>query len=198
YPKFDSKPVSRRRKKQDDLKSLFTFFIPKKEHFITPILLLMNIVVFIVLLFLDVDFASPTAQQLMEHGALSKERVLGGEVYRIITSMFVHAGFMHIVYNMFSLGLSGFIAEPLFGRKKFLLLYLGSGIFSAFASMAINDGLSVGASGAIFGVFGALLIYAFLYDAKWILTRIGIKAGISLFMGFITPGVDNVAHLAGL
>jgi rhomboid protease GluP len=201
YPKYkEEKPNQKKRiKKQDDLRDMLMFLVPRGEHYITSILLDINIVVFILLLFLDVDFMSPTAPQLVAVGGLNATMFANGEYWRLLTSMFLHAGFGHILYNMIALVLVGLLIEPVLGRKRYLLLYIGSGIISAFTVVLFGKaGVSVGASGAIFGLFAVGFTYAVLNKIKPLITMIGIYAGSSLLLGFIIPGTDNVGHLGGI
>ena len=117
--------------------------------------------------------------------------------------MFIHAGFMHIVLNIFGLVLGSIFIEPIFGRIKFLAIYLLSGICASITSIWWHENtVSIGASGAIFGIYGALL-GLLLTNAmsseskKEILHMLGIYVGISLIAG-LAGGIDNAAHIGGL
>lgn len=121
-----------------------------------------------------------------------------GEYYRLLTAMFLHGGLMHIVFNMLILWQLGAVLEPYYGRGAFTALYLASGLAGGFASIGFNDPmtLSVGASGAIFGLMGAYAV---------ILRRLGrpdtqvlVLIGINLVIGFVVPGIDWHAHVGGL
>lgn len=201
YPKYkEVKPSSKKNiRKKDDLRDMLMFLIPNGEHYITSILLDINIIVFVALLFFDVDFMNPTAPQLIASGGINGVLFAGGDYWRLLTSMFLHAGFGHLVYNMIALGLIGALTEPILGRKRYLFLYIGSGIISSFAVVLFGKaGVSVGASGAIFGLFAVGFAYALINKIKPLITLIGIYAGSSLLLGFIIPGTDNIGHLSGI
>lgn len=125
-----------------------------------------------------------------------------GEYWRLITPMFLHAGFMHLLFNMFSLYLFGPELEQLAGKARFLTIYMLSGIVGNVASYLLQDWdyMSLGASGAIYGIlgaFGALVYYTkkFLPQLKQIILPIIV---IGVVMTFISPGINVTAHIAGL
>lgn len=121
-----------------------------------------------------------------------------GEYYRLVTAMFLHGGIIHIAFNMLILHQLGSQLEPLLGSTKFTIVYLISGIAGSFASVLFNDPytISVGASGAIFGLMGSffVVIRSVHFDTRSITTLIGIN----LVIGFVLPGIDWHAHLGGL
>lgn len=144
---------------------------------------------------------------MLEHGAMYVPYVLGeGEYYRLFSSMFMHFGFEHLVNNMVMLLVIGFTLEREIGTIKFLIIYLLSGlggnILSAVWDVMLESfAVSAGASGAIFGIVGALLYVALRNRG-----RIGEMSGrglvfmviLSLYYGFTSGGVDNFAHIGGL
>ncbi len=121
-----------------------------------------------------------------------------GEYYRMITAMFLHGGIIHLVFNMLILHQLGTQLEYFFGSPKFTAIYLFAGLGGGLASLVFNAPfvLSVGASGAIFGLMGAYLVVAqqIRMDARSIYGLLGIN----LVIGFIVPGIDWHAHLGGL
>jgi membrane associated rhomboid family serine protease len=121
-----------------------------------------------------------------------------GEYYRFLTSMFLHVDIIHIAFNMLILYQFGSALETLMGSPRFALLYLGGGLGGGLASILFNDPytLSVGASGAIFGLLGAYVIYAM--RARLDTNAVVIMIGINLVLGFVLPGIDWHAHLGGL
>ena len=125
-----------------------------------------------------------------------------GEIYRLVTSMFLHVNFLHIAFNMYALYLLGREAESFFGKWRFLLIYLISGISGSLLSILMNaDSASIGASGAIFGIMGALLYFGYNFRAYLGNTLIGELVPvviINLLFGFAMPGIDNFAHIGGL
>ena len=131
--------------------------------------------------------------------------VRNGEVWRLFTSMFLHGGTMHIVMNMFSLYILGRLVEPLFSKITYLSLYIISGLFGGLVSIYSNiDVFSVGASGAIFGIFGVLIGFAIIHrhnmgeSFKSFIKEIAILLGINLFIGLVVPNIDMAAHVGGL
>jgi rhomboid protease GluP len=149
---------------------------------------------------------------LVDSGALVPSLVQGGEWWRLFTAIFLHASIPHILFNMTSLFAIGVLAERLYGSLKFLAIYLGSGLIGSLVSFgyAVVSGTSlsdphVGASGAIFGIAGALLTIRFQRSevipqrvraqiSGWLIALVGINLAIS----FVTPYVDNSAHIGGL
>jgi rhomboid protease GluP len=119
--------------------------------------------------------------------------------------MFLHGGMTHILLNMISLYIVGRIAEELFSRGDYLLLYWVTGIVGAGVSVAMHpEGLSVGASGAIFGIFGAIAGYALAHRHalgdrfRRFMREFGTVLVLNLILGFSIPGIDMSAHIGGL
>lgn len=147
-----------------------------------------------------------TGNLLYDLGMLSYQQVMEGEYYRIISSMFLHADMQHITGNMLILYYVGNIVERAIGHVKYLILYLLSGIVAAFASMAFSymtDSYisSLGASGAVFGIIGALLWIAIRNHGHieiMSVRKILFLIGYSLYSGFISTNVDNAAHVGGV
>jgi hypothetical protein len=121
-----------------------------------------------------------------------------GEYYRLITAMFLHAGIIHIAFNMLVLHQLGTPLELKLGSAKFTLIYFASGLGGSIASVLFNDPftLSVGASGAIFGLMGAYFVVA--RSLRLDASQIRVMIGINLVIGFVIPGIDWHAHLGGL
>ena len=162
-----------------------------------------------VLIFLGLSFMGMTEDSafMMEHGAMYVPYLMNGErYYTLITSMFLHFGFSHLMNNMVMLLVIGYSLEPEIGKIRFLLIYLGSGLMGNFVSawFDVSQGsyaVSAGASGAIFGIVGALLYVAIRNHGRVgeISTRgLVLMAGLSLYYGFTAQGVDNAAHIGGL
>ena len=143
-----------------------------------------------------------SATNLVKFGANIGFLVKSGEVYRLITYMFLHAGVIHIFFNMYSLYVIGPRVEDFFGKWKFLLIYILSGISGGLLSIAMNgDVLSVGASGAIFGLFGSLLYFGYNYRGyigAMIKSQILPIVIYNLFIGFFISGIDMWGHIGGL
>lgn len=139
---------------------------------------------------------------LLLFGANLDTLVKSGEIYRLVTCMFLHIGIMHLACNMYSLYAIGKEVEMLFGKVKFLIIYILSGVCGSILSLAFSSNtISAGASGAIFGLLGAILYFGYYYR-----TYLGatIKSSVfpviilNLIIGFLSPGIDNAAHIGGL
>ena len=120
------------------------------------------------------------------------------EWYRLITVALTHGGLMHLGFNMYSLYILGTPIESAYGRNKFLVVFTVSLLTGSFASVFFNNGnfVSVGASGAVFGLFGAFLIVGKTIGVN--IREIAIIIGLNFVVGFILGGVDWRAHLGGL
>ena len=173
---------------------------------VTPALVAINVAVFVTMLAMGVGLFGGRPDELLKFGANFGPLTTGGEWWRLVTCTFVHAGIMHIAFNMWALWDSGYLTERLFGNLWFAAIYLFAGVTGSLASMLWRaDAVSVGASGAIFGVFGALLAYTIRQHGSIpaeMTNRLRISTSIfvtySLFYGFAASGIDNAAHLGGL
>ena len=187
------------------LTSLVAVFKPAEGYYITPILITINILIYILMLLAGVSFLSPSHHHLIYWGANYSPLTTDGEAWRLLTNTFLHGGILHLLMNMYALIYIGFLLEPYLGKVKFLAAYLLAGIAASTVSLFWNDmTISVGASGAIFGMYGvflALLTTNFIERAnrKAMLTSISIFVGYSILSG-LSPnsGVDNAAHIGGL
>lgn len=168
----------------------------------TAILILIN-----VLIFLKTDIASLTGGEdaWIHMGCLSWYQVFyQHEYYRVLTCIFLHGGIDHLFNNMLCLFFMGSFLEQHIGTLRFLILYFSSGIIAGFTSMVYNmllgvNTLSIGASGAIFGITGGLLALV-LFHRKEIeidYRQMIFAAFLSLYSGLTDQGVDNAAHLGG-
>jgi rhomboid protease GluP len=174
--------------------------------FFTPIIIALNLVVFVAMLATGVSFFAPQSDQLLKWGADYGLQTLNGEWRRLLSSVFVHIGALHLFLNMWCLWSLGRLAERMFGNWTFLALYLLSGLGGSLASVLWDPSIvSAGASGAVFGVAGGLV--SFWYFGKIALPRSIIKrdfasiltfVGYNLAFGFSTGKVNNAAHLGGL
>lgn len=175
----------------------------RKKAPCTVALIVVNVAVFI---FLSFGGMTEDAYYMLQNGAMYLPLLQQGEYYRLITSIFLHFGFSHLVNNMLMLGVMGWQLELVVGKIKFLIIYFAAGIggnmLSALVEMRTGDfAVSAGASGAIFGIIGALLYIAVRNHG-----RIGNVSGqgilvmiaLTLYYGFTSSGVDNFAHIGGL
>ncbi len=172
----------------------------------TAALVVLNVLVFAVMALRGVSILHPTPDQLLRWGANFGPLALDGQWWRLFTCMFVHIGLIHLLLNMWALWDVGFLAEQLYGPRTFLAVYLMSGVAGSLASLARNATIvSAGASGAIFGLAGALI--ATLYLGKLPVERKALRAslvsllvfaGYNLVYGFLKAHIDNGAHVGGL
>ncbi len=183
--------------------SFFSLFVPRPGYFITPILININILVFVLMVLTGVSLIAPGTDSLIAWGADLRPLVLEGQWWRLFTNMFIHIGIIHLLLNMYALMYIGILLEPHLGKFKFAALYILTGIAASVASTYWHQlTVSAGASGAIFGLYGvfvALLIGNFIDKAtrKALLTSIMVFIGYNLVNG-LKAGVDNAAHIGGL
>lgn len=148
---------------------------------------------------------------LIAFGAKMNDLLRRGEWFRLVTPVFIHAGFLHLLLNSYALWVVGPQVERLYGSARFLLIYLlsgGGGVAGSFLGQIMfrrPDAPSVGASGAIFGLFGALAVFVYKYRRELPPAfRRALRAGvlpvivINLAIGFSFPFIDNAAHIGGL
>jgi rhomboid protease GluP len=173
---------------------------------LTQVILGANVMVFIAMVIASgpsLDFTYPV---MYHFGANIGPYTLSGQWWRLLTYMFLHGGLMHIAFNMWCLWDLGALCESLYGRWTFGAIYILTGIAGGLASIGWNPGvLSVGASGAIFGLAGALI--ASFYLGEFSLPRVAIQGtlrsllifvGFNVFFGSLFPGIDNACHAGGL
>jgi rhomboid protease GluP len=189
--------------KNDDLIEFLRFLKPKNGFYITPILVFINIALFLTMIFSGLGFMNFAATDLLTWGADFGPFVKNGQWWRLTTNTFLHGGIIHITTNMIGLIFFGLILEMRLGKIRFLLSYLFTGITASLVSIWWNPSIvSVGASGAIFGLSGiflALLVSKF-YDenfTKSFLIGTLIFIGYNLLYG-LTGNIDNAAHIGGL
>lgn len=138
---------------------------------------------------------------ILTYGAKINTNILGGEYWRFITPIFLHAGIPHLLLNCYSLYAVGVAVEKIYGRCRFLVIYFIAGIFGNILSFMFSSNPGVGASGAIFGLLGALLFFGLerptLFKSSFG-ANIIVMIVINLFYGFSKTGIDNFAHIGGL
>ena len=147
-------PLSQKEK----VSEFFSLFKPTEGYFITPILLNLNIVIFIIMAITGVNIMLPDNESLLLWGANFRPVTLDGEWWRLLSSCFLHIGIFHLLMNMYALLYIGLLLEPYLGKSRFLSAYLITGIAGSAASLYWNElTISAGASGAIFGMYGVFL-----------------------------------------
>lgn len=176
----------------------------KPEAVCTVGLIAVNAAVFMIMtMFGDTEDAG----FMLQHGAMYEPFVIQQhEYYRIITCLFLHFGIEHLLNNMVMLGALGWNLELEIGKVRFLIIYFVSGVAGNILSLysdlsAENPAVSAGASGAVFGLMGALLYVVIQNRGR--LGRLSgrgmlIMVALSLYFGFASSGVDNLAHIGGL
>jgi rhomboid protease GluP len=166
----------------------------------------LNILVFAVMVVSGVSPMGPTTAQLLRFGADFGPLSLDGQPWRILTSNYVHIGLFHILFNMWCLWDLGRLSERILGGWTYFLTYTACGIAGSVASLWIHPAaVGAGASGAIFGLAGALITALYLGKLPYpgqmlrgLMRSLLTFAGYNLFFGAVVPGIDNSAHIGGL
>ncbi|MFC0522610.1 rhomboid family intramembrane serine protease [Pontibacillus salicampi] len=181
-------------RKRKERQEIFAFGKP----ILTYLLIAINLIMFTII---EWNGGSTDTYTLVEYGAKYNPAIIDGEWWRIVSSMFLHIGFLHITLNMLALYVLGSVVERMYGSIRFLPIYFIGGIVGGLASFAFTPNVAAGASGAIYGLFGALLFFGVVYR-KLFFQTIGMNVIIILVLniGFsiVMPQVDNGAHLGGL
>jgi rhomboid protease GluP len=170
--------------------------LPVVRPRITYVLIGINIAVFLGQILTDSDL-------WFFFGAKINEFIVAGEWWRLVTPIFLHANLIHLAVNGYSLFIFGTQVEALFSYKRYLVIYMLSGIASTVLSFIMSPEPSVGASGAIFGLVGAMLVHLYRHRklfgerGRRRLIDVAVIAGINLLIG-LNPGIDNWGHLGGL
>ena len=170
-----------------------------KKPVVTYALIIINIVIFLLMYILG--NGSEDSLTLLMFGANYPALVRGGEYFRLIRSAFLHIGFLHLIFNNYALYVIGSQLESFLGKFKFLVVYLVSALCGSLMSMLFTDGISAGASGAIFGLLGSILYFGYnyrVYLGSVLKSQIIPLIILNLAIGFLTPGIDNAAHIGGL
>jgi rhomboid protease GluP len=159
----------------------------------------------VVIFFITVAFGFLQSESsILQAGALSRHLVLQGEVWRLVSAMFLHGSIEHLFSNAVGLFILGMAAEHAYGRLEMAGLYFIAGVGGSVFSTCINPGPAVGASGAIFGLLGAMIVFFYKYRESFHIRdkRIGnvllLWAAYSVVTAYFIPFVDNAAHVGGL
>lgn len=167
----------------------------KKDPVITKILITINIVIFVLQLVLGWDVVA-------NFGANYAPFVKSGKFYVLITSMFIHGNLIHLLFNMYALYIIGPQVESFYGKIKYLAIYFGSGILGALLSdIFLQNSISVGASGAIFGLLSSIVYFGYHYRAYLdtvIRSQIMPLIIFNIFLGIVIPNIDTFCHIGGL
>jgi rhomboid protease GluP len=172
---------------------------------VTIFLIVLNLIVYVLMLFSGVDFFAPTTGDVLAWGGCNDTTILHGQPWRLVTAMFVHFGILHLLMNLYALYDLGSTLERIIGKFRFLLAYLATGIFGGLVSQIWHLGtysVEAGASGGVFGIIGVLiaLLTTKLFPEEVrtpYLKRILGMVVVNLVYGMQTT-VNMAAHMGGL
>ena len=173
----------------------------EKKPTVTYLIILINLIVFgLMYVFGN---GSENIDTLIKFGANYAPLTKSGEYYRLITSAFLHIGVIHLLCNLYALYVIGPQIEQFFGRIKYILIYLFSAIMGSLFTLVLSGDstVSAGASGAIFGLFGAILYFGYTYRGyigNVIISQIVPVVLLNLFIGLTSTNIGNAAHIGGL
>ncbi|NRD80753.1 rhomboid family intramembrane serine protease [Bacillus sp. BRMEA1] len=168
------------------------------KPFFTYVFIFINAAVF---LLEQLNGGSTNSLTLVRFGAKVNDLIYEGEWWRFITPIFLHIGFLHLVMNTLALYYLGVTVERIFGNIRFPFIYLFAGFTGVLASFLFSNSLSVGASGAIYGCFGALLYFGATFPKLFFRTmgtNLFVVLGINLIFSFSAAGIDSAGHIGGL
>jgi rhomboid protease GluP len=174
---------------------------------LTSMLLAANVLVFVMMLLAGAGWWHTANGVQLAWGANFGPATQDGQWWRLFTAMFVHFGVVHLAMNMWALWDVGRLVERIYGSRRMLLLYLASGMVGNLVSLVVqgNTAVSAGASGAIFSLYGALLVFLWRErrqvhpaEFRWLFGGAVVFTLLILGMGYVVPGIDNSAHGGGL
>lgn len=166
----------------------------------TVVLVAINVVAFLAELATGSGGISSANSPLINDYGLFGAAVADGQWYRLLTAGFLHAGLMHVAFNMIALWFLGEFLEPAIGTLRFVLIYFASLLAGSFGALLISGDttMTIGASGAVFGIFGAMFVIAQGRGLSGVASQIGIILGINLLLTFTISGISIGGHLGGL
>ena len=178
----------------------------KKTPYLTYIIMGICVLLYLLTSFYGGNILEQNPNVLYKFGALVSANFIGNnyiELFRLVSSVFLHAGLLHLMCNMYSLYVIGPQLESFYGKSKFIIIYIVSGVVGNLLSMAFlqDNVVSVGASGAIFGLLGSLLYFGYhyrVYLSGVIKSQIIPLIILNLGIGFVASGINNFAHIGGL
>ncbi|MDO5580622.1 MAG: rhomboid family intramembrane serine protease [Planctomycetia bacterium] len=198
-------PISPEQQKTEEF--IIRLFREVQVPWITYLITGLCVLIFLLMLAVSQgeSLMKPSGQLLLDFGANFFPKTCMGQWYRLITCAFVHIGIIHLLFNMYIFCQTGNLVERLFGHSLFFLVYIGSAITGSLLSMMVHQNvISAGASGAIFGVYGALFAYYVRFHRsvpreifRGLMKNAILFVVINLVFG-LQPGIDNFAHLGGL
>lgn len=176
---------------------------PTQGYWLTPAIIYINAAVFALVALYTQSIMWFPPRELVVLGGNFGPLTVDGQWWRLLSSVFLHGGLLHLVFNAIVLANIGIFLEPLLGRASFAIVYLMTGILASFTSLMFNYGVvSVGASGAIFGMYGFFLallttrLFKPAFRTTFLKNTLGFVA-LNIAIGFFGP-IDNAAHLGGL
>ena len=180
---------------REDASRIEQVFKSKFPYF-TYVLIVINIIFYIVPILIGEN------QFVLNTGCVHGPSIRNGQYYRLLTGIFLHGSIWHIFFNCYALYIIGTQIETFMGKTKFLIIYFFSGIMGSLFSMTFGGATaSIGASGAIFGLMGALVYFGYYYRVylgNILKSQIIPLIIFNLVLGFMLTGVDNFAHIGGL
>jgi len=184
-------------------KGIISLFLPTRSFLITPLIIDLNILIFLAMALSGINILMPDPESIIHWGANCRPYTLSGQWWRLITNCFLHYGIIHLLMNMYALWSIGILLEPQLGKLRFASTYVLTGFAASLTSLGWHElSISVGASGAIFGMYGLFLalLTTKLFEKSArisLLISIGVFVMYNLLMG-MKPGIDNAAHIGGL
>ncbi|KOR95568.1 rhomboid family intramembrane serine protease [Geobacillus stearothermophilus] len=192
--RFKHQVLTEWRRQREEERRIFEYGRPV----FTRLLMIVQVAMFFVL---EWSGGSTDPNVLIRYGAKFNPLIEAGEWWRFLTPMFLHIGFLHLLTNTFALYYLGTTTERLYGSLRFLIIYATAGFFGTLSSFLFTPSISAGASGAIFGLFGALLYFGTVYRHLFFRTM-GMNVisliVVNLLFGLLVPGIDNAGHIGGL
>lgn len=167
-----------------------------KRPYITYALIIINVLLYFI------PLLTGSYDKLINDFCIYAPAIKSGELYRLFTGIFLHGNLLHLAFNCYALYILGMQLESFMGKIKYLIIYLFSGLMGALFSMIFsNYSASIGASGAIFGIMGAIVYFGYhyrVYLGNVIKSQIIPVIVLNLAIGFLSSGIDNFAHIGGL
>jgi membrane associated rhomboid family serine protease len=184
--------------------SALSFIIPTRKSYGLAVLIDLNVIVFLAMVIAGLGFISFDSDDLIAWGGNYGPALQHGEIYRLISSQFIHGGIMHLANNMYGLLIAGIVLSQALPNWKLILCYLITGLGGSITAALLHpDTVSIGASGAILGLWGVLVTLALLKDGRlaeqknFILRNGAVFVVLTMVIGSFTPGIDNAAHAGG-
>ena len=174
-------------------KKLAKVFKENSTPILTMVLIVLNVLIYFLMMFNYETFI----QNLGNHFVFLQK----GEIWRLVSSMFLHGDVIHLMSNMLALYMVGPMVEKYYGKSKYAIIYFGSGIIGNLLSAVLGNFFGIGASGAIFGLFGALMYFGYKYRATldgFLRSGIVPVVVLNLILSIMVPNIDFYGHIGGL